>query len=66
MAAVSFNAIVIHEHGGAEVLKWERQELSPPARGEVQIRHTAIGVNFIDVYDRSGLYPRPLPQIPGR
>lgn len=66
MAADSFNAIVIHEHGGAEVLKWERLELSPPARGEVQIRHTAIGVNFIDVYDRSGLYPRPLPQIPGR
>jgi len=66
VAAVSFNAIVIHEHGGAEVLKWERQELPPPARGEVQIRHTAIGVNFIDVYDRSGLYPRPLPQIPGR
>ena len=66
MAAVSFNAIVIHEHGGAEVLKWERQELSPPARGEAQIRHTAVGVNFIDVYDRSGLYPRPLPQIPGR
>jgi len=66
VAVVSFNAIVIHEHGGAEVLKWERQELSPPAHGEVQIRHTAIGVNFIDVYDRSGLYPRPLPQIPGR
>jgi len=66
VAAVSFNAIVIREHGGAEVLKWERQELLPPARGEVQIRHTAIGVNFIDVYDRSGLYPRPLPQILGR
>jgi NADPH2:quinone reductase len=66
VAAVSFNAIVIREHGGAEVLKWERQELLPPARGEVHIRHTAIGVNFIDVYDRSGLYPRPLPQILGR
>jgi hypothetical protein len=47
------NAIVFHEHGGADVLKWERQQL-PPARGEVQLRHTAIGVNFIDVYDRSG------------
>jgi len=60
------NAIVFHEHGGAEVLKWERRELPPPDRGEVQLRHTAIGVNFIDVYDRSGLYPRPLPEIPGR
>ena len=60
------NAIVFHEHGGAEVLKWERQQLSPPARGEAQLRHTAIGVNFIDVYDRSGLYARPLPEIPGR
>jgi NADPH2:quinone reductase len=60
------NAIVFHEHGGAEVLKWERRELAPPVRGEVQLRHTAIGVNFIDIYDRSGLYPRPLPEIPGR
>ena len=66
MANSAFNAIVIHEHGDAEVLKWERQEIGPPARGEVQLRHTAIGVNFIDVYDRSGLYPRPLPQILGR
>jgi len=64
--AVSTNAIVFHEHGGAEVLKWERQELAPPARGEVRLRHSAIGVNFIDVYDRSGLYARPLPEIPGR
>jgi NADPH2:quinone reductase len=63
---VSSNAIVFHEHGGAEVLKWERQQLPPPARGEVQLRHTAIGVNFIDIYDRSGLYARPLPEIPGR
>ena len=66
MQAVSTNAIVFHEHGGAEVLKWERQELAPPARGEVRLRHSAIGVNFIDVYDRSGLYARPLPEIPGR
>jgi NADPH2:quinone reductase len=64
--AVSTNAIVFHEHGGAEVLKWERQELAPPARGEVRLRHSAIGVNFIDVYDRSGLYARPLPEVPGR
>jgi len=62
----STNAIVFHEHGGAEVLKWEPRELPPPCRGEVRLRHTAIGVNFIDIYDRSGLYPRPLPEVPGR
>lgn len=66
MTTFSSNAIVFHEHGGAEVLKWEPRELPAPAKGEVQLRHTAIGVNFIDIYDRSGLYPRPLPEIPGR
>jgi NADPH2:quinone reductase len=60
------NAIVFHEHGSPDVLKWERNELPPPGRGELQLRHTAIGLNFIDIYDRSGLYPRPLPQTPGR
>jgi len=60
------NAIVFHQHGSADVLKWERQELPAPGRGELQLRHTAIGVNFIDIYDRSGLYPRPLPETPGR
>ena len=59
-------AIIFYQHGGAEVLKWETRELPPPGRGEVQLRHTAIGVNFIDVYDRSGLYPGTLPQVPGR
>jgi NADPH2:quinone reductase len=60
------NAIVFHEHGSAEVLKWERKDLPAPGRGELQLRHTAIGVNFIDIYDRSGLYPRALPETPGR
>src|SRR6202161_184433 len=63
---VATNAIVFHQHGGAEVLKWERIALPPPGRGELQLRHTAIGVNFIDIYDRSGLYPRALPETPGR
>ncbi|HEV7986362.1 MAG TPA: quinone oxidoreductase [Steroidobacteraceae bacterium] len=66
MTTGTSNAIVFYEHGGAEVLKWERRELGKPARAEVQLRHTAIGVNFIDIYDRSGLYPRPLPEVPGR
>jgi len=59
-------AILIHEHGSADVLRWEPHDPGPPGPGEAQVRHTAIGVNFIDVYDRSGLYPQPLPAILGR
>jgi NADPH2:quinone reductase len=66
MGSLESGAIVFREHGGAEVLKWERREVPPPGKGEAQLRHTAIGVNFIDIYDRSGLYPRPLPEVPGR
>lgn len=54
-------AIRFHKTGGPEVLRLEDMELSPPAKGEVQLRHTAIGLNFIDTYQRSGLYPVPLP-----
>jgi NADPH2:quinone reductase len=66
MSSVPSHAIVFHKHGGAEMLQWESQQVPPPGRGEVQLRHTAIGVNFIDIYDRSGLYARPLPETPGR
>jgi NADPH2:quinone reductase len=59
-------AIRIHEHGGPEVLRLEDVEVPPPAPDEVQVRHTAIGVNYIDVYDRSGLYPLQLPSGLGR
>jgi NADPH2:quinone reductase len=60
------HAIVIHQHGGPQVLDWEPIDLPAPARGEVRVRHTAIGLNFIDVYFRTGLYPPPqLPFIPG-
>ena len=55
------NAIRIHEFGGPEVLRWEEVELADPAEGEAQIRHTAIGLNLIDTYHRSGLYPLELP-----
>lgn len=55
------NAIRIHEYGGPEVLKYSEVELADPAPGEARIRHTAIGLNFIDTYHRSGLYPAPLP-----
>jgi NADPH2:quinone reductase len=55
------NAIRIHEFGGPEVLRWEDVEVAEPAEGEAQIRHTAIGLNFIDTYHRTGLYPVDLP-----
>jgi len=51
-------AIRIHETGGPEVMRLEDVEVAAPGAGEVQVRHTAIGLNFIDCYDRSGLYPQ--------
>ena len=54
-------AIQIHAHGGPEVLRVEPVRLPPPGPGEARVRHTAIGVNFIDVYHRTGLYPLQLP-----
>ncbi len=58
-------AVRIHAFGGPEALTPEEIELPPPGPGEAQVRHEAVGVNFIDVYHRTGLYPRPLPLIPG-
>jgi NADPH2:quinone reductase len=60
------HGIRIHQHGGPDVLKYEPVEVGKPGRGEVRLRHTAIGLNFIDVYDRTGLYPAALPLILGR
>lgn len=60
------HAIRVHEYGGPEVLEWEEVEVGDPGPGEVRIRQTAIGLNYIDVYVRTGLYPQPsLPFIPG-
>ena len=59
-------AIRIHEAGGPEVLRYEDFDPGAPGEGEVQLRHTAVGLNYIDVYDRSGLYPMPLPGGLGR
>ena len=55
-------AIRIHETGGPEVLRWEQVNIADPGPGEVRLRHTAVGLNYIDVYHRSGLYP--LPSLP--
>ncbi len=59
-------AIRFSTHGGPEVLRIEEVEPGKPAAHEVQVRHTAIGVNYIDVYDRTGLYPVTLPSGLGR
>jgi NADPH2:quinone reductase len=60
-------AIRIHAHGGPEVLTYEEADPGRPGAGQILVRHTAIGLNFIDVYHRSGLYPPPggFPLIPG-
>ncbi len=55
------HAIRLHEYGGTEVLNWEQVDLPDPAAGEARIRHTAIGLNLIDTYHRTGLYPLELP-----
>jgi len=59
-------AIRFSAHGGPEVLRAEQLDPGPPAAGEAQVRHGAIGVDYIDIYDRTGLYPVTLPSGLGR
>jgi NADPH:quinone reductase len=59
------HAIRIHETGGPDVLRWDEIQLGKPGPGEALIRQTASGLNFIDVYHRSGLYKMPLPMVLG-
>ena len=58
-------AIRIYEAGGPEVLKWENFDPGKPEAGEALVRHEAVGLNFIDVYHRTGLYPVSFPFVPG-
>jgi NADPH2:quinone reductase len=61
------HAIRMHETGGPEVLVWEEIEVGDPGPGQARIRHTAVGLNYIDTYHRSGLYPiGEMPAILGR
>jgi len=55
------HAIRFHKTGGPEVLQWEDVSLPQPAAGECLVRHKAVGLNYIDTYHRTGLYPVPLP-----
>jgi NADPH2:quinone reductase len=59
------HAIRIHQTGGPEVLKWEEVQVGDPGPGKLRIRQAAAGLNFIDVYHRSGLYPQRAPFTPG-
>ena len=61
MPTISVKAIRIDQTGGPEQLKTVTVEVGDPGPGEIRIRHKAIGLNFIDVYQRSGLYPFPMP-----
>ena len=58
-------AIRVHRAGGPEVLQWEEVEIGEPGPGQVRLRQEAVGLNYIDVYHRTGLYPQPLPFTPG-
>ena len=59
-------AIRIHQTGGPDAMQWEDVEVGAPGPGEIRIRHEAVGLNYIDVYFRTGLYPAPsLPFSPG-
>lgn len=55
------HAIRFHQTGGPEVLRWEELALSPLQANETRVKHHAVGLNFIDIYHRSGLYPTPMP-----
>ena len=59
------HAIRVHEAGGPEVLKWEQVEVGDPGPGQVRLRQEAAGLNFIDVYHRTGLYKQDYPFTPG-
>lgn len=60
------HAIRVHEYGGPEVLRWEEVEVGEPGPGQAKLKQHAAGINFIDVYHRTGLYPQPsFPFIPG-
>ncbi len=54
-------AMRIHEHGGADKMRWETVEVGDPGPGQVRVRNTAVGLNFVDIYQRNGLYPMQLP-----
>lgn len=61
MSSIEAHHVRIHRHGGPEELVWEKVEVADPGPGEVRLRQVAAGLNFIDVYHRTGYYPQSLP-----
>src|SRR5215470_5105011 len=59
------HAVRIHRPGGPEVLQWDSVDVGAPGPGQVRLKQHAVGVNYIDVYQRSGLYKLPLPFVAG-
>jgi NADPH2:quinone reductase len=59
------HAIRIHQTGGPEVLQWDEIEVGAPGPGQIRLKQTAVGLNFIDIYHRTGFYPVKLPFVPG-
>ena len=59
------HAMRVHQAGGPEVMKWESVEVGEPGQGQIKLKQHAIGVNYVDTYQRSGLYKMPLPFVPG-
>src|ERR1700685_976661 len=59
------HAIQIRRTGAPEVLNWTAVDVGEPGSGQVRLRQAAAGVNYIDIYHRTGYYPQPLPFIPG-
>ena len=58
-------AMEVRQPGGPEALTWTEVEVGEPSPGQVRLRQTAVGLNFIDIYHRTGLYPQATPFIPG-
>jgi NADPH:quinone reductase len=59
------HAMRVHQPGGPEVMKWEGVEVADPGPGQIKLKQHAVGVNYVDTYQRSGLYKMPLPFVPG-
>ena len=59
------HAIRIHETGGPDKMKWEAVDVGAPGKGQIRVKHHAVGINYIDTYQRSGLYPVELPAVLG-
>ncbi len=59
------HAIRVHQNGGPDVLSWESVDVGEPGSGQVRLCQSAVGLNYIDVYHRTGYYPQPVPFVPG-